>query len=120
MVNFNQFTADNINVGDLLQIMAIDESDKDTIDGNKKQSPSSDRVKKKDSLRDGEASSPVSMATSSSIQAVPHFNELRLDPSKRHVFVVKKTSSEQNLKQPGLQVCSFPIQMHRTHLKGST
>lgn len=110
MVNLSQFPTDNIKVGDLLQIVAIDESDKDTVDGNKLHSASSDRLKKKDSLRDGEISSPVSMATSSGIQGMPHSNGLRFDPSKRHVFVVKKTSPEQNLKQPGLQVCCFSIE----------
>lgn len=98
LVNLSQFPTDKINIGDLLQIMAIDESNKDTLDVNQFQSPSSNRGKKKDFSRDGEPSG---------IRGTPHFNELRFDLSKRHVFVVKATSLEQNLKQPGLQVCYF-------------
>lgn len=65
---------------------------------------SSDRNRKRDTSHDRQASAPVSIAAAAGIQGAPHLDELGLDPSRRHVFVVKGTSSEQNAKQPSLQV----------------
>lgn len=92
-------------IGVVRQIIALKDSDKDVEKTRKgMQTSSGDRNKKRDTSHDREAPTLVSIATAAGIQEVPHLDELHLDLSKRHVFVVKETSPEQNSKQLGLQV----------------
>lgn len=125
VVNLSQFPADNIHEGDLLyvptrrlvmcatndddrcrrQITALKDPNHD-VENNRNcmQTGSSNPNRKRDASHDRQASAPVSIAAAAGIQGPPHRDELGLDPSRRHVFVVKGTSSEQNAKQLGLQV----------------
>lgn len=57
-----------------------------------------------DSSHDRLASAPVSIAAAAGVPGAQNRDGLGLDRSRRHVFVVKGTSSEQNAKQLGLQV----------------
>lgn len=125
VVNLSQFPADNIHGGDLLyvptqgltgwrltmtvavlrQITALRDPDRDVENSrNSMQTASSDRNRKRDTSHDREASAPVFIAAVAGIQGAPHLDDLHLDRSKRHVFVAKGTSPEQNAKQPGVQV----------------
>ncbi|MCJ1466363.1 vacuolar membrane-associated protein iml1 [Pseudocyphellaria aurata] len=105
VVNLSQFPVDNIRVGDLLQIIAIRDRDQD-VEKNRSsmQNDGGDRIKKRDTSHDREASAPVSIASAAAIPGASHLDELHLDRSKRYEFVVKRTTPEQNAKQPGLQV----------------
>lgn len=105
MVNLSQFPADNIHVGDLLQIIALRDPDKDG-ENNRSNNPisSTDRNRKRDTSHDRDAATPVPIAAAAGVQGASHLDELPLDLSKRHVFRVKGTTPEQNAKQPGLQI----------------
>lgn len=87
------------------QITALRDPEKDMENSrNSMQTASSDRNRRRDTSHDREASAPVSIAAAAGIQGAPHLDDLHLDRTKRHVFVAKGTSPEQNAKQPGLQV----------------
>lgn len=95
VLNLNQFPTDSIHVGDLLQITSVSELNKDTVRNSRTPVPSSDQARKRDNSNDRQ---------NYRIQEFPQFNELKSDLSKRHVFIVKGTSPDQNIKQPSLQV----------------
>lgn len=84
------------------QIIAIRDLEKDVE--NNRNSMQNDGGKKRDPSHDREASAPVSIASAAAIPGASHLDELHLDLSKRYEFVVKRTTPEQNAKQPGLQV----------------
>lgn len=92
-------------IGVARQIIALNDPDRDVEKNrNRVHTASSDRNNKRDTSHDREPSAPVSIAAAAGIQGAPHWDGLPLDRSKRHVFVVKGTSPEQNTKQPALQV----------------
>ena len=66
---------------------------------------------KLDHSKDMKSLSPNQKAKASGTRGGPHVPEIHLDRNKRHVFVAKATSPEQNLTRPGLQVCRSQLSL---------
>lgn len=119
LVNLSQFPHGSIIAGDLLyvlkqapfsslltnlvpvrQISPVHDPDSETQGNSRVSNPSRDRVRKLDLAKGMKSPSPN-----------PHVSETHLGRNKRHVFVAKATSPEQNLARPGLQVCHSQLSL---------
>ena len=124
LLNFSQFPEGTIIAGDLVyvltqgpffslltnsvpvrQISPVHDPNPENLSNIRISNPSGDRVRKLDLSKGKVPLSPN-----------PHASETHLGRNKRHVFVAKATSPEQNLARPGLQVCHSQLSV-QAHLR---
>lgn len=104
LVNLAQIHAENIKAGDTMQIVALkNPSEYPSVDDETQGQPESQGKRTKAPL------DPKSTSTFSSVKRIGTgetngFDEHLIDSTRRHLFTVKETSSNQNAKKPGLQV----------------
>lgn len=104
-VNLDRLQGNNIKVGDLMQIKALNGAANTSMESSGSQLPY--QGKSGPSCADNEFYSSTTNSRGSGQKQKHDHSELTSDLSQRFIFAVKDLSSEQKMKQPGCQVCYF-------------
>lgn len=111
-VNLDRFQSDNIKIGDLVQIKAMNGAANTSVDGSGSHLHSQGRSGQ--SCTDNELHASTANSRGSGQKPKHDHPELTSDLSQRFIFAVKDMSFEQKTKQPGCQVCYFSLTIPRS------
>lgn len=100
LINISQIHANNIKGGDLMQIVPLRNPVIYESNNDNHQQVSKNQANKRELSNDRKSNSSFSTSV---VGGHP------VDLARRHIFTVKETDSNQNAKQPGLQVCYISI-----------
>lgn len=101
LINTSQIHANNIKGGDLMQILPL----KNPVKYEPNNNDNHQQVSKNQANKRGPSNDRKSNSSFSTSVVGGH----PVDLARRHIFTVKETDSNQNAKQPGLQVCCISI-----------
>ena len=109
LLNLDRFRTDNIKVGDLMQIKALNGAVNASMDTGGSQLHSQGRSGQ--SCADQEFNSSTASSRGPGQKQKHDHPELTSDLSQRFIFAVKDMPFEQKTKQPGCQVCFISLIM---------